>query len=121
MAKEYDTNLRNILSTSYSEAMRKARVQDLYAAAKRKGLTETDSFDDLPPELAHDLRAATEPELQPSGLAKVGRAFQRFTTGVALTANPAELLNHMRQQLNIVAAKPPVGRGIAARLETDAV
>jgi hypothetical protein len=117
MAKEYDTSLRNILSESYSEAMRKARVQDFYAAARRKGLTETEAFEDLPPELQHDLRAATEPELQPSGLAKLGRAYQRLTTGLALTANPAELLNHMRRQLNIVAAKPPVGRGITARVE----
>jgi hypothetical protein len=117
MAKEYDTNLANILRESYAEAMRKARVNDLYAAAKRKGLTESENFDDLPPGIANDLRAATEREIQPSGaIGKLGRAYQRLTTGLALTANPAELVNHMRRQLNILAAKPPVGRG-AARLE----
>lgn len=116
-AKEYSTDLRSILGESYSEATRKARVSDFYKTAKRKGLIETEKFEDLPPELAHDLRAATESKLQPSGAYKAWQALQRGATSVALTANPAELMNHMRRQLNLLAAKPPIGRGLLSRLE----
>jgi hypothetical protein len=117
-AKSYTTNLRDILNRSYSEVIRKARTNEFYQAVKRKGLSDTLTYEDLPQELQHDFRAATEPELQPSGiLMKAGRAFQKVTTAGALTGNPPELLNHMRRQLNLVSARPPVGQGLAARLE----
>jgi hypothetical protein len=129
LAKEYDTNLRNILAESYGEVIRKVRVREFYAAAKAKGVAYTSrvytpdgwknvvQFEDLPPELAYDLRAATERDPGPIGAARALRAYQQLVTGAALTANPAELVNHMRRQLNLVAAKPPIGMGLTARLE----
>lgn len=144
-AQEYDTDLRNILRESYGEAIRKALVREFYAAAKAKGVASTSrvftpdgwknvvQFEDLPPELAHDLSAATQAE--PNRLAmpdnpnpgwtaragdmarKAGKGYQSAVTGAALTANPPELLNHMRRQLNLAAAKPPIGMGVMARLE----
>jgi hypothetical protein len=144
-AQEYDTDLRNILRESYGEAIRKALVREFYAAAKAKNVASTSrvftpdgwknvvQFEDLPPELAHDLSAATQAE--PNRMAmpanpnpgwtaragdigrKIGKTYQSTVTGFALTANPAELMNHMRRQLNLVASKSPVGMGVMARLE----
>jgi len=126
-AQQYSTNVRDIIKESYSDVMKKARVNDFYKAAHAKGLAEpvvtqtpagprsVINFDSLSPELQQQLRAATEIPLKPTGLYKGIRAIQRGTTGIALTANPAEIVNHMRRQLNIVAAKPPVG--LLPRLE----
>ncbi len=129
-AREYNVNMRDILNESYGESIRKARVREFYDAAVRKGLVNKASvempdgsfvkvaqFDDLPPELKHDLTEATKANLAPVGLQRVGQIYQRAVTGAALTANPAELVNHMRRQLNLVAAKPPIGQGLLARLE----
>ncbi len=129
-AKEYNVNMRDILNESYGEVIRKARTREFYDAAVRKGLVnkatvqmpdgnfvKVAQFDDLPPELKHDLTEATKVNLAPVGLQRVGQIYQRAVTGLALTANPAELVNHMRRQLNLVAAKPPIGSGLLARLE----
>lgn len=115
-AKEYKTHVGDILAESYSEAIRKARVREFYDAVQNKGVGGA-TFEELPANLAHDLRSATEKPPPPIGMTKLLHSYQKFATGVSLTANPAELQNHMRRQLSLVAAKPPVGMGIAARLE----
>jgi hypothetical protein len=117
LAKEYNTNLNEVLTQSYAEVIRKARVREFYDAAQAKGITDSPQFEDLPPELRHDLTRATEVSMTPIGMNRLLRSYQKFVTGTALTANPAELMNHMRRQLNLVAAKPPVGSGLLARLE----
>jgi len=120
LAKEYNTNLNEVLTQSYAEVIRKARVREFYDAAQAKGVTDSAQFEDLPAELKHDLTRATEVSMAPIGANKLLRDYQKFVTGTALTANPPELVNHMRRQLNVVAAKPPVGQGLLARLEVFA-
>jgi len=110
---KYSTDLKEILGVSYSEVMRKALVQKLYDTAAAKGF----GLNQLPEDIANNLRAATERPLQPSGLYAGIRKFQRAMTSTALTANPAELVNHMRRQLDLVSAVPPVGHPIARLLE----
>jgi hypothetical protein len=128
-AAQYDTDLRNILRESYGGAIRAAHVREFYQMAKAKEVASTSKvytpsgwknivqYEDLPPELAYDLNNATKTELPPVGGAKLLRGIQSTVTGAALTLNPPELINHMRRQLNLVAAKAPVGMGIMARLE----
>lgn len=116
MAKEYDTDLRNILREGYSEPTRKALLNEFYQAVKRKGLSDTDKFEDLPPEIANNLNEIIGPKSQVSGLLRGVRSVQRGATSIALTANPAELMNHERRQLNQLAAKPQVGVHPVARI-----
>jgi hypothetical protein len=128
-AKEYHTDINDLVTESYADVMKKARVNDFYQMARAKGHAEpvriytkegprsVINFDSLTPELQQQLRAATEVPTQWSGkLPAIGRAIQRGTTGAALTANPAEVTNHMRRQLEILSTVPPIGQGLAARL-----
>jgi len=128
-ATEYNTNVAEVIKESYGEAMRKANLNDFYDLAHSKGLAQYtteygpngaySALNDrgLDPRLLEQLRAATERPPKQTGAMAAVQAVQRGATSVALTANPAELVNHMRRQLNILAAKPPVGSGLIARLE----
>jgi hypothetical protein len=109
-APEYETDLHKVLETSYSEAMRAAYNREFIADAESKGVADN-------PTVQAQLHSAN-PQLQdqPSGpVVEALRTMQEKTTGLALTANPGELFNHMRRQFSILAGKPPVGSSGLAR------
>jgi hypothetical protein len=145
MAEKYKTDLRDVLSASYTEVMKKARLRDLYATLVKNDLYSTRPVDEIklqkteavpfgrarkgatgpalpevawiPRAIANDLRDVMEKPPESSGpIIKAGKSIQRGITGAALTANPAEIINHMRRQLNLVASVPPAHAGITARL-----
>ena len=137
LAQEYSVNGADILRESYTESIRKALTRELYDTAERKGVAQPSrqfmpdpangenagkwvsvvKDTDLPHALQTDLAQIVKNTAAPEGAEKWLRDYQKFATGIALTANPAELMNHMRRQLNLVAAKPPIGQGLLARLE----
>lgn len=137
LAQEYSVNGADILRESYTESIRKALTRELYDTAERKGVAQPSrqfmpdpangenagkwvsvvKDTDLPNALQTDLAQIVKNTAAPEGAEKWLRDYQKFATGIALTANPAELMNHMRRQLNLVAAKPPIGQGLIARLE----
>jgi hypothetical protein len=135
MAAKYETDLPTILRESYGEVTQKARLRDLYDFLAKKGLARTEPVDEIngqpaqpiaigraaggelssalpevafmPHQIVSGIRDIMErPPTIESPLLKAGKAVQRAITGSALTANPAELVNHMRRQLDIVAAQP---------------
>ena len=139
MAAEYSSNLREILRATYTEPMRKAAMRDLLEAAHHKGVLEKSSQfvpdpakgpdagkwvktldqDKLPEQMKHDLQLIKSQmsTVRPVGIERVLKSYQRGATAIQLGLNPIEMFNHMRRQLGIVAAKPPIGQGLMARLE----
>jgi hypothetical protein len=135
-ALKYYTNLRNILEESYGEVTQKANFRELYDFLARKGLARQEPVGEIQgqpaqvtvvgraakgensaslPEVAFmptQISAAIRDimEQPPKITSPVGEAIkfaQRGVTGAALTANPAEIVNHMRRQLDSVSAEPP--------------
>jgi hypothetical protein len=138
MAAKYSTDIRDVLRQSYTERIRKAAARELFDAAHAKGVVEkTPKFvpdpengpnagkwvneikeGNLPEGMRHDLNliAAGKSSMQPEGIQKLLQSYQRGATAVQLGLNPLEIQNHLRRQLHVVAAKPPIGQGVMARL-----
>jgi hypothetical protein len=144
MAAKYEMDPGKLLRASYTEVMQKARLRDFYQSLKNNGLVSTTPVTEIkgqpvqavpfgrarkgangvalpevswmPRAIANDLKDVMERPAESSGAAiKLAKAAQRGVTGAALTANPAELINHMRRQLDVVAAMPAANARFTAR------
>jgi hypothetical protein len=144
MAAKYEIDPGKLLRASYTEVMQKARLRDFYQSLKNNDLVSTTPVTEIkgqpvqavpfgrarkgangvalpevswmPRAIANDLKDVMERPPESSGTAiKLAKAAQRGVTGAALTANPAELINHMRRQLDVVAAMPAANARFTAR------